>query len=75
MVTCSSGDPSQMGVDNDTENLETSYPAGSLPINYSETDLESIDYVPVPTNTQLASYMSMYHKREAFGMSQCKQSC
>ncbi|KAL6175015.1 hypothetical protein ACLB2K_051658 [Fragaria x ananassa] len=63
MVTCSSGDPSQMGVDNDTE---TSYPAFSLPINYSETDLESIDYVPVPTNTQLASYMSMYHKREAF---------
>lgn len=61
LVTCSSSDA--------TENLESSHPAGSLPISYSETDLESIDYVPVPTNTQLASYMSLYHKREAFGMS------
>ncbi|XP_050376021.1 uncharacterized protein LOC126793518 [Argentina anserina] len=66
LVTCSSGDPSQSGIDNETENLETSYPAGSLPINYSETDIESLDYVPMPTNTQLASYMSLYHKREAF---------
>ncbi|KAM5571724.1 hypothetical protein ABKV19_012022 [Rosa sericea] len=67
LITCSSGDASQLGIDNDTENLESSsYPAGSLPINYSETDLESIDYVPVPTNTQLASYMSLYHKRQAF---------
>ncbi|PRQ17034.1 hypothetical protein RchiOBHm_Chr7g0190691 [Rosa chinensis] len=66
LITCSSGDASQLGIDNDTENLGSSYPAGSLPINYSETDLDSIDYVPVPTNTQLASYMSLYHKRQAF---------
>ncbi|KAK1565464.1 hypothetical protein Q3G72_027338 [Acer saccharum] len=44
------------------------YPSGSLPISYSESDLESVDYVPIPTNTQLASYMSMYQKRQAFGM-------
>jgi hypothetical protein len=38
-------------------------------MNYSESDLDSIDFVPVPTNTQLASCMSSYHKRQAFGTS------
>ena len=49
--------------------MEAAISAGSLPINYSESDLESIDYFPVPTNTQMASYISMYHKRQAFGTS------
>ncbi|CAN1295266.1 hypothetical protein LINPERPRIM_LOCUS22773 [Linum perenne] len=34
----------------------------------SESDLESFDYIAVPTNTQLASYMSSYHRRQAFVM-------
>ncbi|KAJ4712532.1 DUF3537 domain-containing protein [Melia azedarach] len=40
--------------------------AGRWHANYSESDVESVDYEPIPTNTQLASYMSMYHKRQAF---------
>lgn len=39
----------------------------SLPVSYSESDLEAADYVPVPTNNQLASYLTSYHKRQAFG--------
>ncbi|KAL5748294.1 hypothetical protein ACOSQ2_025591 [Xanthoceras sorbifolium] len=65
LVTCNPNDASQLGMNNGGS-LETAYPSGSLPIIYSESDLESVDYVPMPTNTQLASYMSMYQKRQAF---------
>ncbi|KAJ9549521.1 hypothetical protein OSB04_022064 [Centaurea solstitialis] len=34
----------------------------------SESDLEAMNYIPVPTNTQLASYLSSYHRRQAFVM-------
>lgn len=33
----------------------------------SESDLEAMNYTPLPTNTQLASYLSSYHRRQAFG--------
>ncbi|XP_062170700.1 uncharacterized protein LOC133876436 [Alnus glutinosa] len=66
LVTCNSNDASQRGMSNNGGGLEAAFPAGPLPINYSESDLDSIDYVPVPTNTQLASCMSSYHKRQAF---------
>ncbi|GMN64375.1 hypothetical protein TIFTF001_033438 [Ficus carica] len=66
LVTCNSSNPSQVGISNSGENIEVSFITGSLPISYSETDLEAADFVPVPTNTQLASFMSMYHKRQAF---------
>ena len=69
LVTCSSNDSSQLGTPTSSGgNLEAAFPAGTLPINYSESDLESMNYVPMPTNIQLASYMSTYHKRQAFGM-------
>uniref|UniRef100_A0A7N2MMU2 Uncharacterized protein n=1 Tax=Quercus lobata TaxID=97700 RepID=A0A7N2MMU2_QUELO len=68
LVTCNPNDVSQRGISSNGGNLEAAIPAGSLPINYSESDLESIDYFPVPTNTQMASYISMYHKRQAFVM-------
>lgn len=32
----------------------------------SESDLEAMNYIPLPTNTQLASYLSSYHRRQAF---------
>ncbi|KVH95669.1 Protein of unknown function DUF3537 [Cynara cardunculus var. scolymus] len=34
----------------------------------SESDLEAMNYIPLPTNTQLASYLSSYHRRQAFVM-------
>jgi hypothetical protein len=67
LVTCNSNDVSQRGISSYGGNLEAGFSTGSLTMNYSESDLESIDYVPVPTNTQRASYISMYHKRQAFG--------
>lgn len=76
MVTCSSKDAPRrgtnnssgnLGITNSSGNLEISI-AASLPISYSESDLEAVDYVPKPTNTQLASHMSLYQKRQSFGM-------
>lgn len=49
-------------------NLEASASLNSLHMDYSESDLESLDYLAMPTSAQLASYMSSYHKRQAFGM-------
>lgn len=69
VVTCGPKDASQSRFDNSTGNLEIAYSAGSLPITYSESDLESVDYVPVPTSAQIASDKSLYQKRQAFGMS------
>ncbi|GAV68242.1 DUF3537 domain-containing protein [Cephalotus follicularis] len=69
LVTCSSNDDSQPGMRNNSSgSLEGSYTAGSLPMRYSQSDLESVDYVPVPTNSQMASYTSSYQKRQAFIM-------
>ncbi|KAA8542154.1 hypothetical protein F0562_023306 [Nyssa sinensis] len=65
-VTCNSNDTSQMGTSADGGNLEGAYPTSSLQINYSESDLESIDYVAMPKTIQLPSRMSSYHKRQAF---------
>ncbi|XP_059643381.1 uncharacterized protein LOC132285229 [Cornus florida] len=65
-VTSFSNDASQMGTPTNGGNLEPAYPTCALPISYSESDLESVDYVPMPTNTQLASHASSYHKRQAF---------
>ncbi|KAI9173655.1 hypothetical protein LWI28_004415 [Acer negundo] len=69
LVTCNPNDTSQLGMNNgriSSSETAYAYPSDSLPISYSESDLESVDYVPIPTNTQLASYMSMYQKRQAF---------
>ncbi|KAJ9676691.1 hypothetical protein PVL29_021957 [Vitis rotundifolia] len=65
LVTCNSNEASQLGTLNSRGNMEASQALGSLPITNSESDLESID-VPLPVNTQLASYMSTYQKRQAF---------
>lgn len=68
MSTCSSTDTSQLRTSTSTGNLEAYNRLNSLHINYSESDLESLDYVVMPTSAQLASYMSSYHKRQAFVM-------
>lgn len=67
LVTCSSNETSQNRNSNSALNLEAANRLNSLHISYSESDLESVDYVAMPTNTQLASYMSSYHRRQAFG--------
>ncbi|CAK7327401.1 unnamed protein product [Dovyalis caffra] len=66
LATCSHNDTSQIRVSNSMGNLEALYPHNSLQINYSESDVESFDYIATPTNVQLASYMTSYHKRQAF---------
>ncbi|KAG6634984.1 uncharacterized protein LOC122280566 isoform X2 [Carya illinoinensis] len=68
LLTCNSDNASQTGISNNVRSMEAAIPAGPLHINYSESDMESIDYVPVPTNSQLASNMSLYHKRQALVM-------
>uniref|UniRef100_A0A6V7QW32 Uncharacterized protein n=1 Tax=Ananas comosus var. bracteatus TaxID=296719 RepID=A0A6V7QW32_ANACO len=64
LVTCNSSDSTLPRVTNSSGNLEA-FPADLLLMDYSESDVESLDNVTVHTNAQLASYMSSYHKREA----------
>lgn len=74
IVTCNPNDVSQSGGNgggsgmNNGGGSETAFPSAALPISYSESDLESVDFVPVPTNSQLVSHASMYQKRQALGM-------
>ncbi|XP_050117541.1 uncharacterized protein LOC126595208 [Malus sylvestris] len=70
LMTCSSNDTSHNRSSNGSVNSEAANSLNSLHISYSDSDLESMDYVQMPTNTQLASYMSSYHRRQAFGMYQ-----
>ncbi|KAG9144604.1 hypothetical protein Leryth_010818 [Lithospermum erythrorhizon] len=60
-LTCSSSDTSQARVPNSNSipNFEACY------INNSESDVESLDITPMFGNTQLASYLSSYHKRQS----------
>ncbi|XVE85264.1 hypothetical protein DITRI_Ditri17bG0078200 [Diplodiscus trichospermus] len=67
LATCTSSDASLRG-SNSVGNMEGSNQSNSLHVTYSESDLESVDYVAMPTTTQLASYMSSYHRRQAFVM-------
>ena len=67
METCTSGEASQLRVSNSIGNLGAANLLGSVYVDNSESDLESLDYIAMPTNTHLASYMSSYHKRQAFG--------
>ncbi|GAB2223672.1 hypothetical protein Drorol1_Dr00004410 [Drosera rotundifolia] len=69
LVTCSSNDTSQLGTLDNVGNSEVADGAVPITVNYLDSDQESGDYdVPGPTTIQLASYMSSYHKRQAFVM-------
>nr|GEX18330.1 hypothetical protein CTI12_AA040130 [Tanacetum cinerariifolium] len=50
------------------DSLNMRYPNASLSTVSSESDLEALNYIPVPTNTQLTSNMTSYHRRQAFVM-------
>lgn len=67
MVTCTSSDASQMRSSASAGSLEVSNHLNSIHIDYSESDLESMDFGGTSINTQLVSYMSSHHKRQAFG--------
>uniref|UniRef100_M1BW44 Uncharacterized protein n=1 Tax=Solanum tuberosum TaxID=4113 RepID=M1BW44_SOLTU len=68
LATCTSGEASQMRNSTSMSCLEAANRSNSFYMNFSESDLESVDFVTEPTNTQLASYMSSYQKRQALGM-------
>ncbi|KAL3511415.1 hypothetical protein ACH5RR_030816 [Cinchona calisaya] len=63
--TCTPTDASQLRLSSSTGSLEVDNMIGSLYINYSESDLESLDFIPSNRSTPLASYASSYHKRQA----------
>ncbi|XP_022726803.1 uncharacterized protein LOC111282812 [Durio zibethinus] len=67
LATCTSTDAS-LRSSNSVGNMEALNQLNSLHMTLSESDLESVDYVAMPTTTQLASYMSSYHRRQAFVM-------
>ncbi|XP_071694137.1 uncharacterized protein [Rutidosis leptorrhynchoides] len=50
----------------DASNLRL--PNGTISSVSSESDLEAMNYIPLPTNTQVTSYLSSYHRRQAFVM-------
>ena len=64
-ITCGSGSSHLRG-SNGSGNFEV-VPATSVAMDYSESDLESLDNVTLQTTTQITSHMSSYHKRQALG--------
>ncbi|KAG5609594.1 hypothetical protein H5410_020875 [Solanum commersonii] len=68
LATCTSGEASQMRNSTSLSCLEAANRSNSFYMNFSESDLESVDFVTEPTNTQLASYMSSYQKRQALAV-------
>ncbi|KAF7839803.1 uncharacterized protein G2W53_008285 [Senna tora] len=68
LATCTSSDASQLRNSVSVGNLEAANHLNSLYLDYSESDLESLDYYSMPSNTQLASFMSSHHRRQAFVM-------
>ncbi|KAK2971042.1 hypothetical protein RJ640_030792 [Escallonia rubra] len=68
VATCSSTDASRLTSSSSVGNFAAAYPLGSLQMSNSESDLDSVDHIALPTNTQLASYTSSYHRRQAFVM-------
>ncbi|XP_015071788.1 uncharacterized protein LOC107015879 isoform X2 [Solanum pennellii] len=69
LATCTSGEASQMRNSTSMSCLEAANRSNSFYMNFSESDLESVDFVTEPTNTQLASYMSSYQNRQALEQS------
>ncbi|KAL2465442.1 Protein of unknown function (DUF3537) [Abeliophyllum distichum] len=66
LVSCNSNDGSFSAVSDSGGNSDVPHPVRPLSVHYSENDLESGDYMQLPTNLQLTSSMSSYQKRQAF---------
>lgn len=67
LLTCRSPDTSQIRMSSSVGSFDVANMSGSLCIDYSESDLESLDFIATSTNTQLVSYSSSYQKRQALG--------
>ncbi|KHG19536.1 Zinc finger CONSTANS-LIKE 2 -like protein [Gossypium arboreum] len=67
LATCTSTDAC-LRHSNSLGSMEPLSQSNLLDITFSESDLDSMDYITMPTTTQLASYMSSYHRRQAFMM-------
>lgn len=66
LASCGPDDASQMRFSNRMGNLEG---VNNLFRSVSSgSDLEAMNYIPLPTNAQLTSYLSSYHRRQAFLM-------
>ncbi|XP_052205155.1 uncharacterized protein LOC127809981 isoform X2 [Diospyros lotus] len=68
VATCSSADASQLRLPNIEGSFRAASTLDALYMNSSGSDLETLDHIMLPTNTQLASYMTSYHKRQALVM-------
>nr|GMD95328.1 uncharacterized protein LOC109194118 [Ipomoea batatas] len=68
LATCSTDEASQIRYSTGMGNMEAANISSSFYMNSSESDLESGLFIVEPTNAQLASDMSSYHKREALVM-------
>lgn len=66
IATCASSDTSQSR-STSAGSFDTANHLRSIHIDYSESDLESLDFGGMAVNTQLVSYMSSHHRRQAFG--------
>lgn len=64
LASCGPDDASHMRVPNETISSVS-----------SESDLEAMNYIPLPTNTQLASNLSTYNRRQAFGKQTLSIKC
>ncbi|XP_042041881.1 uncharacterized protein LOC121787264 [Salvia splendens] len=65
LVTCNSNDGSGSGNVENGGNAEP-HPSGSLSFNCSESDLESADYIPLPSDIHPTPSKSSYERRQAF---------
>ncbi|XP_027921118.1 uncharacterized protein LOC114179100 isoform X1 [Vigna unguiculata] len=68
MLTCTSSDAPQLRSSASAGSLEAANHLNAIHVDYSESDLESMDYAGMFSNTQWASYVSSHHKRQAFVM-------
>lgn len=66
LASCGPDDRSHMRLSHSNGNLEA---ASSLMRSVSSvSDMEAMNYVPLPTNAQVTSYLSSYHRRQSFLM-------
>ncbi|XP_047169518.1 uncharacterized protein LOC124838057 isoform X1 [Vigna umbellata] len=68
MLTCTSSDAPQLRSSASAGTLEAANHLNAIHLDYSESDLESMDYAGMFSNTQWTSYVSSHHKRQAFVM-------
>ncbi|GJY50841.1 leucine-rich repeat protein [Tanacetum coccineum] len=64
LASCGPDDRSHMRFSHSNRNLEAA--SSLMRLVSSESDMEAMNYVPLPTNAQLTSYLSSYHRRQSF---------